>query len=298
VQEPALVVGVSSRALFDLRDEDRIFQQDGLDAYCRHQIAHEQEVLAPGTGFPLVRKLLRLNEHPGLPRRIEVVVMSRNNADTSLRIFHSIRQHGLDITRAALSSGAPLHPYLEAFHVDLFLSAHESDVRAAVFESGIAAALIYPSAANASESEELRIAFDGDAVLFSEEAEHVFQQAGLAGFEQHEVEHARRPLPDGPFAKLFRELARMQSRLGRELIRTALVTARGFPTHERVVRTLRAWNVHVDEAFFLSGGPKHEVLAAFQPHLFFDDHPGYCASAAEVVPTARVPGRVRGRSSG
>jgi len=288
VQEPALVVGVSSRALFDLRDADRIFKEEGLHAYCAHQIEHERDVLEPGTGFPLVRKLLELG-------RTRVIVTSRNNADTSLRIFNSIEHYGLDIARAALTSGAPLPPYLKAFGVDLFLSAEESDVRRALDE-GIAAALIYPPTSAVNASAELRIAFDGDAVLFSEESERIYRREGLARFEDHERQHARRPLADGPFAKLLRVLAELQAQVGGERIRTALVTARSSPAHERVIHTLRAWNVRVDEAFFLGGLPKHEVLEAFRPHIFFDDHPGYCEAASRVVPTARVPARVRDQS--
>jgi 5'-nucleotidase len=298
--ERDLVVGVSSRALFDLRAEDEIFRACGLEEYCEHQVAHENEILQPGTGFHLVRLLLRLNDLAHAGKRILVIVMSRNNADTSLRIFNSIDAHNLDISRGALTSGEPIAPYIKAFQVDLFLSAEESDVCAAA-EAGCAAALIYegPTAADL-EHERLQIAFDGDAVLFSEESELIYQERGLEAFVQHEQENAQRPLPDGPFARLFRDLASIQATLGpdKQFIRTALVTARNSPAHERVVRTFRAWGVRVDEAFFLGGLPKQEILAAFRPHIFFDDHRSHCDAASQVVPTARVPSKARPGKTG
>ena len=286
-----LVVGISSRALFDLRREDALFVSAGLDAYRQEQLRREDEVLPPGTGFPLAQAVLALNS-AGAPRRAEVVVMSRNSTETSLRIFNSIRHYGLDITRAALSGGAPLAPYLKAFNVDLFLSGYEDDVRRAL-DGGVAAALLYDRPDDPLEpAQEIRIAFDGDAILFSDEAERVFQSDGLEAFARHEAERAREPLPAGPFANLLHKLSALQQAAredGITPIRTALVTARGGPAHERVIRTLRAWGVEVDEAFFLGGVPKTEVLAAFRPHIFFDDQAAHCERAAPRVPTGRVP---------
>jgi len=288
-----LVIGISSRALFDLREEDALFEREGLDAYRREQVAREDEILAPGTAFPLVRALLGLNAPDG-PRLAEVVVMSRNSTETSLRIFNSIRHHGLDITRAALSGGAPLAPYLKAFSVDLFLSRDEADVRRAL-EGETAAALIYDRPDDTSETVgEIRIAFDGDAILFSDESERIFQAHGLEAFARHEAEKAREPLAAGPFARFLHKLSVLQAAArsnGVTPIRTALVTARGGPAHERVIRTLAAWGVVIDEAFFLGGLPKTAVLEAFRPHIFFDDQAVHCDRAASRVPTGRVPGR-------
>lgn len=286
-----LVVGISSRALFDLRREDALFVNAGLEAYQAEQLAREEEVLPPGTGFPLVRAVLDLN-NPASARRAEVVVMSRNSTETSLRIFNSIRHYGLDISRAALSGGAPLAPYLRAFNVDLFLSCYEDDVRRAL-EGGVAAALLYDRPEDPLEAaDEIRIAFDGDAILFSDESERVFQADGLEAFARHEAERAREPLAEGPFARVLHKLSGLQRAARREgatPIRTALVTARGGPAHERVIRTLLAWGVAVDEAFFLGGVPKTEILAAFRPHIFFDDQATHCERAASRVPTGRVP---------
>ncbi|MBR7779287.1 5'-nucleotidase [Undibacterium rugosum] len=288
-----LVIGISSRALFDLEAEDEIFRQQGLDAFRSHQLQHENKVLNPGAGFALVNALLKLNVLVPERRMVEVVVMSRNSSETSLRIFNSIKHYGLDISRAALTGGAPLSPYLKAFNVSLFLSLHEDDVQAAI-NSGVASAMLYPMPPNAADMEQIRIAFDGDAVIFSDESERIYQQHGVEAFEQHERENAKKPLPEGPFARLLVALSYLQNQFrapdGRAFpIRTALVTARSSPAHERVIRTLRAWNIAIDETFFMGGVNKSEVLAAFKPHMFFDDQHAHCIKASDVVPTGRVP---------
>jgi 5'-nucleotidase len=285
-----LVIGVASRALFDLSAENEIFETQGLEAYCRYQLEHESDVLRPGAAFPLVQAILRLNALVPGKRKAEVLVMSRNSADTSLRIWTSIKQHDLDITRAALTGGASIVPYLKPYSVDLFLSADERDVQLAT-DAGHAAGVIYAAPADPTASvDQIRVAFDGDAVLFSEESERIFKEHGLEVFLQHEAENARKPLPEGPFAKLLRSLSIIQAefREGKSPIRTALVTARNSPAHERAIRTLRAWNVRIDEAHFLGGMSKAGVLQAFQPHIFFDDQPVHCEPASRVVPAARV----------
>lgn len=295
-----LVIGVSSRALFDLSKENDIYENEGLEAYCRYQLDHENDVLDPGTGFALINSMLRLNLIDEDIRRTEVVIISRNSADTSLRISNSIDYYNLDITRAAFTGGEPVAKYLNAFDVDLFLSATEEDVQAAV-ESNVASGLIYDCSSTNAQSplEQIRIAFDGDAVLFSEESEKIYQQQGLEAFIEHERINAKKPLPEGPFAKLLKTLSYLQFELNSNNeqkvppIRTALVTARNSPAHERVIRTLRAWNVRIDETFFLGGVSKDRVLASFAPHIFFDDQHQHCDAAAKLVPTARVPYKKR-----
>jgi len=291
-----LVIGIASRALFDLRTEDRIYRDKGLEAYRSHQLEHETELLQPGAGFALVRAILKLNE-PGRRKRAEVVIMSRNSTETSLRIFNSIEHYGLDIERAALTGGGPLAPYLKAFRVDLFLSQYEDDVRAALVD-GIGAAILYDHAgAGQQDIDQIRIAFDGDATLFSDESERIYQEQGLEAFVQHEAANARRPLPEGPFARFLKMLSAIQQESSPDSvpIRTALVTARGRPAHERVIRTLLEWGVVIDEALFLGGVPKTEFLEAFKPHIFFDDQPVHCERAAGTVPTGRVPSPVPDR---
>ena len=291
-----LVIGISSRALFDLNRENEIYETQGLEAYCRYQLEHENDVLEPGTGFALIEAMLRINQIDTGVRRTEVVIISRNSADTSLRISNSINNYNLDITRAAFTGGEPVAKYLNAFEVDLFLSATEEDVQAAV-ESNVAAGLIYdgPSSNRADPLQQIRIAFDGDAVLFSKESEMIYQQQGLEAFIEHEKMNVEKPLPEGPFAKLLKTLSFLQfdldsnSTQANPPIRTALVTARNIPDHERVIRTLRTWSVRIDETFFLGGVPKHKILQSFSPHIFFDDQHQHCEGAARVVPTARVP---------
>ena len=300
--EEKMVIGVSSRALFDLTVENEIFEKQGLEAYCIYQVEHEREILKPGPGFRLIQSLLRLNEYVEERNPVEVIVMSRNSPDTSLRVFNAIQYYNLPITRAVLVSGASLAPYLNAFHTDLFLSAYEDDVQCAI-DSGIAAGIICTDnipqenvvvfRGNEEPEPQIRIAFDGDAVLFSDESERIFKTEGLQAFEENEKQCAQCPLEAGPFANFLRKLSKLQNELGRENcpIRTALVTARCAPAHERVIRTLRSWKVRVDEAFFLGGLEKKEVLRAFGAQIFFDDQSVHTINAAQAVPAARVPYR-------
>jgi 5'-nucleotidase len=291
--ENCLVVGISSRALFDLEEENRIFNEAGVEAYTQYQIEHENDILNPGTGFALIKALLKLNEMGPADRKTEIIVMSRNNADSSLRIFNSIRHYSLDITRAALVSGSLLAPYLNAFKTDLFLSANEEDVQEAV-NAGVAAGIIYTKHlehGKMKEIEQIRIAFDGDAVLFSDESERIYKSQGIEAFQENEIKNARNPLPEGPFAKFLKTLATIQKEFDKNNspIRTALVTARNAPAHERVIRTLRAWDVRIDEAFFLGGMNKQEVLKAFGAHIYFDDQALHTDATSDYVPSARVP---------
>lgn len=297
--ENRLVIGVSSRALFDLTVENEIFRTQGVEAYCRYQVEHEKDLLAPGNGFRLIEALLNINKLPGQEGRVEVIIMSHNSPDTSLRVFHSIAHYGLDISRAVLASGASLTPYLEAFHTDLYLSADEADVQAAI-DCGIAAGIIccdeIKTYGSGKEISQIRIAFDGDAVLFSDESEQIFREKGLEAFEENERIQAENPLKQGPFAKFLKTISDIQKEFQPDQapLRTALVTARSAPTHERVIRTLRAWNVRIDEAFFLGGITKRDVLKAFGAHIFFDDQAVHTAPASEVVPSARVPYKQKG----
>ena len=289
-----LVVGISSRALFDLEEANEVFEREGLPAYRKYQREHENDVLRPGTAFPLVKALHNLNL--GDRRLTEVIVMSKNSADTSLRIFNSIEKYGLDISRAALVSGASIAPYLSSFKTDLFLSADEEDVQEAI-NAGFAAGTICSPTEQPIDPdapvEQIRIAFDGDAVIFSDESEQIYKEKGIEAFTEHERENAEKPLPEGPFAKLLKTISLVQSQFDFEEmpIRTALVTARNAPAHERVIRTLREWGVNIDEAFFLGGIEKAEVLKSFGAHIFFDDQTVHTGPASKLVPSARVPVR-------
>jgi 5'-nucleotidase len=288
-QNKKLIIAISSRALFDLDESHRIFEEQGKEAFCRYQVEHEDETLPPGVAFTLVKKLLAINTV--LPdTMVEVILLSRNSADTGLRVFNSIRQHGLTISRAAFTSGQPPFGYIAPFGADLFLSTNAEDVAQAL-NAGHAAATILASNPSANASEQLRIAFDGDAVLFSDESERVYRAGGLQAFTENEITEARNPLSGGPFKAFLAILHQIQALFPADQapIRTALVTARGAPAHERVVRTLRAWNIRIDEALFLGGMEKGPFLRAFGADIFFDDQKGHCDSACLHVATGHVP---------
>ncbi|OGQ55576.1 MAG: 5'-nucleotidase [Deltaproteobacteria bacterium RIFCSPLOWO2_02_FULL_53_8] len=291
--EEKLVVAISSRALFNLDESHAVFESEGVEAYCRYQVEHEEIPLEPGVAFGLVKKLLALNERDSANPRVEVILLSRNSADTGLRIFNSVKHHGLKIERAVFTRGASTYPYISAFGTQLFLSAEPSDVHKAL-EAGFAAATILPSAAAPvaeAHSSQLRIAFDGDAVLFSDESERIYKRDGLDAFQENEVATAREPLPGGPFKNFLAMLHRIQLDYPADTspIRTALITARGAPAHERVIRTLRAWNIRIDEALFLGGKDKGKFLKAFGADIFFDDQQKHCESARQHVATGHVP---------
>ena len=283
-----LVVAISSRALFDFEEENKVFEEHDDRAYMALQLERLETPAKSGVAFSLVKKLLAFNS--GGTQRVEVVILSRNDPVSGMRVFRSAQHYGLQIQRGSFTRGQPPWRYLKPLNANLFLSTHLSDVRAAL-SAGVPAAQVYPHSAHASESHpnEVRIAFDGDAVLFSDEAEQVFQSQGLTAFQKHEKEKASQPLSAGPFKPLLSALQRLQQEGTPDMrIRTALVTARSAPAHERAIRTLMNWNVQVDEAMFLGGLSKGEFLLEFEPDFFFDDQTGHIESAALHVPAGHV----------
>ncbi len=285
-----LIVAISSRALFNLDDAHRVFKEEGLEAYSRYQIDNEQTPLEPGTAFGVVKKLLALNNRLDEPLGVEVVLLSRNSADTGLRVFNSIEHYQLPITRAAFCGGESPWRYIHAFGCQLFLSAEPQDVRMAL-ENNVAAATLVSRNRSDSEGEQLRFAFDGDAVLFSDEAERVFKTEGLEAFTASERAARHEPLQGGPFKSFLAALQKLQQAFpaSEAPIRTALVTARSAPAHERVIRTLRAWDIRIDESIFLGGLKKTDFLRAYRADVFFDDQETHCDLAAEHVTTGHVP---------
>lgn len=283
-----LVVAISSRALFDFEEENAVFEERDDRAYMALQLERLEIPAKPGVAFSLVKKLLAFNT--AQTARVEVVILSRNDPVSGMRVFRSAQHYGLHIQRGSFTRGQPPWRYLKPLNANLFLSTHLSDVRAAL-NAGVPAAQVYPHSARASQSHpsEVRIAFDGDAVLFSDEAERVFQSHGLNAFQKHEMERATQPLLAGPFKPLLDALQRLQQEGTPHMrIRTALVTARSAPAHERAIRTLMNWNVQVDEAMFLGGLSKGEFLLEFEPDFFFDDQTGHIESAAQHVPAGHV----------
>ena len=294
-----LVIAISSRALFNLDESHEVFEQDGLAAYSQYQIEHEDVILDPGEAFTMVKKLLSINEILGGDPRVEVILLSRNSADTGLRIFNSINHYELNITRAAFTGGESPYRYIAPFSGHLFLSTDAEDVRNAL-DQGFAAATLLSSNSESQKTDQLRFAFDGDAVVFSDEAEQVFKSSGLDAFTKSEIKSAKTPLSGGPFKSFLAALHSLQKEFegkGPCPIRTALVTARSAPTHERVVRTLRAWDIRIDESLFLGGLKKGEFLRAYGADVFFDDQASHCDSAKNHVATGHVPHGVANKKS-
>ena len=282
-----LVVAISSRALFDFEEENQHFEANDDRAYMKLQLARLDSAAKPGVAFSLVNKLLAFNADSP---RVEVVILSRNDPVSGMRVFRSAQHYGLPIQRGVFTRGESPWRYLRPLNAHLFLSTNEADVRSAL-GAGVPAARVYPHSARASSAHpnEVRIAFDGDAVLFSDEAERVYQSSGLVAFQAHERDHSGTPLPAGPFKPLLLALQRLQREPAQGMrIRTALVTARSAPAHERAIRTLMDWNIEVDEAMFLGGLPKGEFLREFEPDFFFDDQTGHVDSAAAHVPAGHV----------
>ncbi len=299
-----LVIGITATALFDLSEADSIFRQKydtdpeaAIDEYRRYMEQREKDSLDPGTGFPLVKALFSLNQFQPENERplVQVVVMSRNSPETGVRVFHNIREQNLDISRSAFTGGESVVDYLEAYDVDLFLTTNPEDAQKVIDSDTCAVAVVKapPKDIEKIPEGQVRIAFDGDAVLFSDESEVVFKAEGLQGFHDTEDRKQDKPLSDGPYAKLLKKLSRLQDRLPHKVeyspVRIAIVTARNSPAEMRVIKTLRHWGVYVDEIFFLGGLDKSKILKAFKPHIFFDDQDVHLEPASKHVPSGKVP---------
>ena len=298
-----LVVGISATALFNMAESDKIFKETyesdpdtAIEKYRDYMLKHEDEPLHPGTGYHLIKALLGLNQYQQDDGPlVEVVVMSRNSPDTGLRVLNTIRHDKLNITRSAFTAGETVADYLEAFDVDLFLTTNVKDAQQVIDSRRCAAAILKEPPADAPLIPEgqVRIAFDGDAVLFSDKSELVYKTQGMAEFHAQEDANQDIPMEEGPYAALLHKLSRLQDRLPIRVeyspVRIALVTARNSPSEMRVIKTLRHWGVYVDEAFFLGGVEKTKVLKAFRPHIFFDDQDVHLDAAASIVPSGKVP---------
>lgn len=290
------VIAVASSALFDLSESDEVFREHGEEAYRKYQREHENEVLSAGVAYPLIKRLLSINTNE--EQIVEVILLSRNDPDTGLRVFKSIEHYGLGISRAGFVAGSNPFQFMDAFNASLFLSGNPSDVKEAV-ERGFPAGCIYPSDYIDNEDDnELRLAFDFDGVIADDSAETIFQGGQLEGFHSHEKQLADEPLPGGPLIRFFTEISKLQKREivksqnnsdYKPRIRIAIVTARNAPAHERVITTLRKLDIRVDEAFFLGGVEKIRVLNILKPHIFFDDQVGHIEGVARKFPSVHVP---------
>lgn len=298
-----LVIGISATALFDLSESDKLFQDEfkkdpdnAIETYRKHMLENEEKELKEGIGFPLVKALLNLNKYQDKNESplVEVVVMSRNSPETGIRVLNAIRNIGLNITRSAFTAGESSADYLEAFDVDLFLTTNENDAQKVIDSRVCASAVLStpPEYKCDIPEEQVRIAFDGDAVLFDESSELVYKQQGMQAFHENESTSQNVPMNEGPFANFLKKLSKLQERLPMKVefspVRIALVTARNSPSDLRVIKTLRHWGVYVDEAFFLGGVEKSNILKAFKAHIFFDDQEVHLKTSSLVVPSGKV----------
>ncbi|MDB5053398.1 MAG: 5-nucleotidase [Bacilli bacterium] len=296
--EDKFVIAIASSALFDLKESDHIFREKGELEYRKYQREHEHVTLDMGVAFPLVRRLLGINNDSPEDQPVEVVLLSRNDPDTGLRVFNSIEDYKLPITRAVFTKGSSPFSFMEAFNASLFLSGNREDVKQAV-EAGLPAGCVYPTEfVDDYEDQELRIAFDFDGILADDSAETIYQEGALASFHHYEKLKEGEPLPAGPLKKFFAEIAKLQNRelikkavdpSCKPRIRIAIATARSAPAHKRVISTLRDWGIQVDDAFFLGGIEKGRVLKVFKPHIFFDDQIGHIEGTAKFAPSVHVP---------
>ena len=299
-----LVIGISATALFDLKKEDEIFKNKkkenpkrAVEEYRDHMIETENDPLEIGTGFPLVKALLNLNQHKKEEDHllVEVVVLSKNSPDTGVKILNNIRKKELSITRSAFTSGDSVVDYLQGFDVDLFLTTDVGDAQRVADQKICAVAILKkpPKETSVANKDEVRIAFDGDGVLFDEESEIIYKNHGKNAFQNHEDETKEKPLNKGPYASLLSKLSQLQEKIGRDLerspLRLALITARNAPAELRPIKTLRHWNIYMDEAFFLGGVEKSEIVKAFKPHIFFDDQAVNLKETSKDVNCAEVP---------
>ena len=296
-----LVIAIASSALFDLTESDQIFNELGYAKYLKYQRKNQSTPLKHGIAFPFIKRLLKINDRFPTKKPIEVVLLSKNDADTGMRVFNSIKFHNLDITRAGFLSGKSPIKYIPAFNAALFLSANAEDVKEAV-TAGYPAGTVLgtPHENDDSDGDELRIAFDFDGVIVDDQAEKVFQaNHDLDQFHESEVAHANQPMDPGPLFNLFRRLSVFQrfDRLKEQkdpnykrFLRISIVTARSAPAHERAIKTLQKWKMHVDEAFFLGGVEKRRILEAMKPHIFFDDQLTHPMSSSGInIPSVHIP---------
>ena len=296
--EDKLVIAVASSALFDLKESDQVFREQGPRKYQQYQEAHLNQPLRKGVAFPFVRRFLGLNRRFPEERPVEVVLLSRNSAITGKRVFRSIQHHELDISRAAFLEGSSPYPYIPAFNASLFLSANEEDVSQALDYEYPAGTVLPTHVVDDPEDEELRIAFDFDGVIADDASERIYQENELRGFQEHETKQSRVPHGPGPLADLFRKLSKLQELEDqaeardsqyRRSLRTAIITARNAPAHERVITTLENWGVSANETFFLGGMKKDHILKVLKPHMFFDDQRSHLESSAGDLPMVHIP---------
>lgn len=303
-----LVVGVASSAMFDLTESDKVFRTDGEEKYRKYQEENKTAPLAPGFAFSFIKRLLSLNDlsTDGEGPLIEVVLLSRNDPDTGLRVMNSIQHHGLSITRAIFQQGLSPYAYINALSISLFLSSNKSDVLEAIAKDLPAGYVMDSKKIDDPNDDTLRIAFDFDGVLADDASETVMQQGNLEQFHNHETANVMEPHGGGPLKNFLVRISKIQRAEEdrrkidsnyKNRLRVSIVTARNAPSHERAINTLKSWGVMANDAFFLGGVEKKLVLDVLQPHIFFDDQSGHLAAASEVAPSVHIPFGITNRGS-
>ena len=296
--EDKLVVGISTNALFDLTKEDEIFKTKGVESYKKYQIDNRDKIIEKGIAYSFTRRLLNINKKFPNEKPIEVVLLSKNSPETGLRVFNSIKKYGLDISRAAFTSGKSPFKYIPSFNIALFLSTDKDDVKLAIEKNYPAGLILNTNVNDEEDDDELRIAFDFDGVLADDEAEEVYQKDGIEAFQKSEIYNSDKPLNPGLMLDFFKKLSLFQrleeeevkkDKKYKKIIRTGIITARNAPAHERAIKTLESWNVNVDEMFFLGGIEKKRILNSFKPHLFIDDQINHLDKTINNIPLVHIP---------
>lgn len=296
--EKKLVVGISSNALFDLKKEDDIFKKEGLNAYRNYQIKNRTVVLNKGVAFPFIKRFLHINDIYSKEKPVEVVLLSKNSPETGVRIYNSIKYYGLDITRAAFMSGESPYEYIPAFNISLFLATDNNDVELAVKANFAAGRVIRTKVVDDKQIKELRVAFDFDGVIADDEAEKVYKEGGIEKYYEYETKHSQDPLNPGPLADFFKKISFFQKLESKKfekdpnyekILKTAIITARNAPAHERAINTLKKWGVTVDEMFLLGGVEKKRILDIMKPHLYFDDQLVHLDESIQNIPLVHIP---------
>ncbi|XP_003276013.2 cytosolic 5'-nucleotidase 1B isoform X2 [Nomascus leucogenys] len=280
----AITIALSSCVLFNMVDGRKIYEEEGLEKYMEYQLTNENVILTPGPAFRLVKALQYVNArlrdlYPDEQDLFDIVLMTNNHAQVGVRLINSVNHYGLLIDRFCLTGGKNPIGYLKAYLTNLYIATDTEKVQEAIQE-GIASATMFDGAKDMAYCDtQLRVAFDGDAVLFSDESEHFTKEHGPDKFFQYDTLCESKPLAQGPLKGFLEDLGRLQKKFyakNQRLlcpIRTYLVTAKSAASSgARVLKTLRRWGLEIDEALFLAGAPKSPILVKIRPHIFFDDH--------------------------
>lgn len=293
------VITVTTSALFDMKESDEFFHKYGVKEYRKYQEAHIDDTLAKGVAFPFIRRILTLNDAFPDEMPVEVVLFSKNSPDAGLRALRSIQKYGLNITRSVFTSGYDNFKYLPAYNSTLFLSADPNDTKAAIDAGFAAGTVLNKDVIDDEEDKELRLGFDFDSVVADDSSEAFYKShmGNMTEYFKHEKALSSFPLAEGPLGDLLRKISFFQKKelkkkiedpTYKPILRTSIITARNAPAHERVVTTLKVWDIDVDQVFFLGGIEKGRILNILKPHMFFDDQMLHIEHLVDI-PAVHIP---------